>query len=88
MTRLVERAARQRTELAEIHANLEQPLAWLQRGLAMVGSIRAHPQVALLSVLAASLTFGRQISKARNWVVRGLAALQLYRTARSYLRQH
>jgi len=73
-------AAAQRAELAEIHASLEEPLAWMQRGLAVVTAIRAHPQIAVLTALAVSLTFGRHLTKIRNWVVGGLAVHQLYKT--------
>lgn len=77
--RLVEHAAAQRVELAEIHTGLEKPLTWLLGGLVVIRSVRTHPQVALLSVLAAFLTFGRHISKARSWAARGLAIYQLYK---------
>ncbi|MHB8425092.1 MAG: hypothetical protein ACYDB9_08070 [Gammaproteobacteria bacterium] len=77
--RLVEHAAAQRVELAEIHTGLGEPLAWLLGGLMVIRSVRTHPQAALFPVLAAFLTFGRHISKARSWVARGLAIYQLYK---------
>ena len=77
--RLVERTAAQRVELGEIHAGLKASTAWLQTGLALVGSIRAHPQVALLSLVAASMPFGQRFAKARNWTLRGMAVHQLFK---------
>lgn len=82
---LLERAAAQRTELVAVQAGLEGPLSWMRKGLGVIRTIRSHPQIALLSVLAASLTFGRQASKARNWAVRGLALHQLYKVLASGL---
>lgn len=82
-TRLIERAAAQRAELGAARANLEEPLSWLRKGLAVITAIRSHPQIALLSTLAASLTFARQTSKVRNWAVRGLALHQLYKVLAS-----
>jgi hypothetical protein len=82
-TRLIERAAAQRAELGAARANLEAPLGWLRKGLAVITAIRSHPQIALLSTLAASLTFVRQTSKVRNWAVRGLAMHQLYKVLAS-----
>jgi hypothetical protein len=73
-------AAAQRIELAEIQASLAEPLAWMQRGLGVVNVIRAHPQIAVLTTLAISLTFGRHLTKIRNWLVGGLAVHQLYKT--------
>jgi hypothetical protein len=85
--RLIERAAAQRAELGEVRANLEEPLGWLRKGLAVITAIRTHPQIALLSTLAASLTFARQTSMVRNWAVRGLALHQLYKVlASGYMR--
>jgi hypothetical protein len=77
---LTGKAAAQRAELAGIHAKLEEPLAWMQRGLTVVNAIRAHPQMAALTALAVSLTFGRHLTRLRNWVVGGLAVHQLYKT--------
>lgn len=78
--RLVEQVAAQRAELAAIQANLEEPLAWVRKGLSVVRSIQTHPRIILLSVLAASLAVGWHIPKAHSWAVRGLAAFQLCKT--------
>ena len=77
--RLVERTAAQRTELGEIQASLKASTIWLQTGLALVSSIRAHPQVVLLSLVGASMPFGRRFMKARNWTLHGLAMHQLFK---------
>lgn len=86
--RLIERAASQRAQLAEAHASLEGPLAWVSKGLMVARYIRTHPRVILLSVLAVSLTMGRRIPKAQSWAVRGLAAYQLYKTMGSGFLRH
>jgi hypothetical protein len=84
---LVERAAAQRIELAELHARIQASSIWLETGLAVVRSIRAHPQVVLLSLLGASMSFGRNMSRAHSWTLRGLALHQLYRVMGSGLLQ-
>jgi hypothetical protein len=76
---LVERTASQRAELGEIQTGLKASTAWLQTGFTLVGSIRSHPQVALLSLVAASMPFGKRFTKARNWMLHGLAVHQLYK---------
>ena len=76
---LVGLAAAQRVELAELHAGIQASSLWLETGLGVVRSIRAHPQVILLSLLAASMSFGKDMSQARSWTLRGLALHQLYR---------
>ena len=85
--RLVGQARLQRVELAGIHAQLQASSLWLDTGLSFVRSIRAHPQVVLLSLLAVSMSFGRQMSQARSWTVRGLALHQLYKVMGSGLMQ-
>src|SRR5689334_18616315 len=76
---LVERAAAQRAELGEIQAGLKASSTWLRAGLTLVGSIRAHPQLALLSLMAASMPFGKRFTKLRSWTLHGLAMHQLIR---------
>jgi hypothetical protein len=73
---LVGRAAQQRDELAAIHRDLRGPVASLMVGLRMAGSVRAHPRVAGISVMATLLTTGLRFTPLRTWWARGLA---LYR---------
>jgi hypothetical protein len=76
---LVGLAAEQRVELAESHARIQASSLWMETGLSVVRSIRAHPQAVLLSLMAASMTFGKGMSQVRSWTLRGLALHQLYR---------
>ena len=80
-------AAAQRRELGELQTRIQASSLWLETGLALVRSVRAHPQVVLLSVLAASMSFGKGVSQARSWTLRGLALHQLYRVMGSGLLQ-
>lgn len=76
---LVRLAAKQRVDLGEMHARIQTSSLWVETGLSVVRSIRAHPQAVLLSLMAASMTFGNSVSQARSWALRGLALHQLYR---------
>ncbi len=84
---LISLAALQRVELAELHARIQASSLWLEMGLGVMRSIRAHPQVVLMSLMAASMSFGRGVSQVRSWTLRGLALHQLYRTMGSGLLQ-
>ena len=76
---LVGLAAEQRVVLGELQARIQASSVWLEAGLGLVRSVRAHPQAVLLSLMAASMTFGKGMSQARSWTLRGLALHQLYR---------
>jgi hypothetical protein len=78
-TELIGHAAAQRVEVAALHARIQASSVWLETGLGLVRSVRAHPQAVLLSLMAASMTFGKGMSQARSWTLRGLAVHQLYR---------
>lgn len=80
---LVARATDQRIRLSEIRENLEEPLAWLKTGFLVARSIRAHPQIAAVSVMTAFLTFGRKLPRIRIWLGRVIAMYQLSRFLRA-----
>jgi hypothetical protein len=84
---LISLAATQRVELAELHAGIQASSLWVETGLSVARSIRSHPQAILMSLLAASMTFGKGMSQARSWTLRGLALHQLYRMMGSGLLQ-
>jgi hypothetical protein len=44
---LIERAARQRVELADLSRQLERPAGFFDKGYALARSIRSHPALAL-----------------------------------------
>lgn len=80
---LVTRAANQRTQLGDVHRSLEESLAWMRAGFRIARSIRAHPQIIVISMLTIFLTFGRGIPRIRVWLGRAISLYQLSRFLRS-----
>jgi hypothetical protein len=75
--RLIARAERERTDVANALARWAKPLGAIERGIAIVRYLKAHPAMAV-SVLAVALVLGRRS------IVRGLGGgLVMWRTWRS-----
>ena len=74
--RLVERAARQREQLAQDIGVFSAPIALADRGMAAARFLRAHPEI--LAAAAALLVLLKP-RRAFGWIRRGLALWQTWR---------
>ena len=77
---LIACAAAQRNDLAELTKQLQKPLSWIDKGMAVAQSINAHPKTSAFAALATPLTLGTCFPKIQKWLARGLTAYQLGRS--------
>jgi YqjK-like protein len=78
---LIEKSAQQRLQLAQISAQWRTPLAYADKGLALINLVKKHPiWVAGGSALILKLLRPKRIGK---WLGRGLTAWQIARKLRS-----
>lgn len=83
--RLIERAARQRGDLARDIAALSGPIAVADRGLAIIGYIKTHP---VIVAAAAALVVVLRPRRSLGWARRGLMLWQTWRWLASRYQTH
>lgn len=81
--RLIARSEQQRVVISVACLQLQKPLGVVDRGIAIVGYLKAHPLV-LAAVVAAAAIAGRH--NLLRWTGRGLFAWRAWRTAGAWMR--
>lgn len=82
--RLIARSEQQRTVISVACLQLQKPLSMVDRGIAIVGYLKAHPLVLAL-VIAGVAAVGRR--NLLRWVGRGLVVWRAWRSVDAWARK-
>lgn len=81
--RLIARSEQQRVVISVACLQLRKPLSVVDRGIAIVSYLKAHPLVLAAGVAAAAIVGRRNLLR---WAGRGLFAWRAWRTAGAWMR--